>query len=134
MPTNAHLQQQQNVRLLLSGVLAASILWLLAAWILGEKIDYVSSDSSHNGVLVSVDMPLHANSEHTFTIKRFFNRAKDRPKSAEPADVIWALVPAEYSVWPFSSGTTQSTSAISLPHVCLHQLHALNAPRAPPLV
>lgn len=134
MPIQPYSLQQSNLRLLWSGVLTVGILCLLAAWSFGSHAEYVDSNTGHGRFAVSVDMPLHASSEHTLSLQRFFNRYKDQPKPVEPAEPIWALTAGEYIVsLPFVARNQQNLAAHS-PHIHLHQLQTLNVPRAPPLV
>jgi hypothetical protein len=84
--------------------------------------------------LVSVDMPLHATSEHSFTLKRYFTRHKDQPKSAEPVEPIWALSSGEFIAAQPLVAANQHNPAARSPHFRLYQLQTLNISRAPPLV
>lgn len=134
MPVHNHLQQQSTVRLLWGGMLVVGFLCLLASWSLGSSADYSVSDAGRNSRLVSVDMPLHANSEHSFTLKRFFSRYKDQPKSAEPPEPIWSLTANDIiSLLPRVTARSHNAAA-QHPHLFLHQLQTLNISRAPPLV
>ena len=131
---------------LLGGCLAVSLLWLLALWNLGSANDVVASDTSRHGVVASQDMPLHANSEHSLSIKRFFSRYKNHPESTECftsaersnttgyANPIWSLPSGEFIAALSLSFAQQKNGAVNSPRIYLHQLQALNAPRAPPLV
>lgn len=134
MLVHSRLPQQSNNRPLWSGILVVVFLYLLAACGLGSTTEYSGSDTGRNGRVVSVDMPLHATSEHSFTLKRFFTRHKDQPKSAEPAEPIWALSSAEIiAALPLVAADQHNPSAPS-PHFRLYQLQTLNISRAPPLV
>lgn len=134
MLVHSCLPQQSNNRPLWGGILVVGFLYLLAAWGIGSTTEYPGSDTGRNSRVVSVDMPLHATSEHSFTLKRFFTRHKDQPKSAEPAEPIWALSSAEIiAALPLVAVNQQNTAASS-PHFRLYQLQTLNIPRAPPLV
>lgn len=138
--------RQLHLHPLLGGCLAVSLLWLLALWNLGFTNDVVGSDASRHGVVASQDMPLHANSEHSLSLKRFFSRYKNHPESAEGftaaerlaptgyADPIWSLPSGEFITALSLSVAQQNKSAFASPRIYLHQLQALNAPRAPPLV
>lgn len=134
MPIQPYNLQQSNLRLLWSGVLAVGILCLLAAWSLGSHAEYASGDTGRGGFAVSVDMPLHANSEHSLSLQRFFNRYKDQPKPVEPPQSIWALTPSEFIVSLPCVAANQHNLTAHSPHIHLHQLQTLNVPRAPPLV
>lgn len=134
MPVQTHLQHQSTIRLLWSGILAASLLWLLAVGNIEFSSDYAGSNKGSNGIIASVDLPLHANSEHSFTLKRFFSRYKDQPKSAEPPEPIWALTANDLiAVFPRVTARLHNSAAVN-PHIYLHQLQTLNISRAPPLV
>jgi hypothetical protein len=134
MLVHSRLQQQSSVRLLWGGMLVVGFLCLLASWSLESSADYSVSDAGRNSRLVSVDMPLHANSEHSFTLKRFLSRYKDQPKSAEPPEPTWVLA-ANDVIALFPCATARShNSAAQTPHFSLHQLQTLNISRAPPLV
>lgn len=133
MSASSHHQQQSMIRLLWSGILAVSMLCLWASSALGVKTEYVVSDVGRNGVAISVDMPLHVHSEHSLSLKRFFNRYNDQPKPAEPPTPVWALTANEFSASLPAIATTQH-NVIQSPHTYPHQLQTLNAPRAPPLV
>lgn len=134
MPVQTHLQQQSTVRLLWGGMLVVGFLCLLASWSLDPTADYLGSDTERNGRVVSVDMPLHANSEYSFTLKRFFSRYKDQPKSAEPPEPIWSLTANDIiSLLPRVTARSHNAAA-QHPHLSLHQLQTLNISRAPPLV
>jgi hypothetical protein len=132
MPVQTHLQQQSTIRLLCSGILAVGILCLLAAWNLGSYAEYAGSDSGRNGLAVSVDMPLHANSEYSLALKRFFNRDKDQPKPFDQPDPIWATSGELIASLPLAAANLHNPATYS-PCICLYQLQTLNAPRAPPL-
>ncbi len=127
-------QQQTTNRLLWGGILAVGILWLLAAFGVGNKAEYSGSDTGRKGVVASVDMPLHANSEHSLALKRFFNRDKDQPKSAETPDPIWALTHRNFLASLPLVAAHQHTPTANSPRICRHQSQSLNVPRAPPLV
>jgi hypothetical protein len=133
MPLQPLLQQQSTIRLLWGGIFVVGFLCLLAGWSLESSADYSSSDAGRNSRVVSVDMPLHANSEHSFTLKRFFSRYKDQPKSAEPPEPIWALT-AHDIIASLPLVPARSHDATQRPHIALHQLQTLNISRAPPLV
>ncbi len=134
MLVQSRLQQQSSVRLLWGGILVVGFLLLLAGWSLEPSADYSVSDAGRNSHLVSVDMPLHANSEHSFTLKRFFSRYKDQPKSAEPPEPVWALTANDIiSLLPCVTARSHNAAA-QHPHLSLHQLQTLNISRAPPLV
>jgi hypothetical protein len=134
MPVQMNLQQQSTIRLLWSGILAVSILWLLAAGNIEFSSDYVGNNKGSNGIVASVDMPLHANSEHSFTLKRFFSRYKDQPKSAEPPEPIWSLTANDIIALLPRVTARLHNSAAQNPHIYPHQLQTLNISRAPPLV
>lgn len=134
MPVHSQNQQQTTNRLLWSGILAVGILWLLAAFSVGNKAEYSGSDAGRKGVVASVDMPLHANGEHSFALKRFFKRDKDQPRSVETPDPIWALTHREFlASLPLVTAHQHNPAACS-PRICRYQLQSLNVPRAPPLV
>lgn len=138
--------RQSQLHPLLGGCLAVGILWLLVLWNLGSSNDVVSSDAGRQGVAASQDMPLHANSEHSLSIKRFFSRYKNHPESTEGftspersnttgyADPIWSLPAGEFIAALSLSFAQQKNGAVNSPRIYLHQLQALNAPRAPPFV
>ena len=132
MLVQTHLQQQSTIRLLGSGILAVSILCLLAAWSLGSHSGHANSDRDPSGFAVAMHMPLQANSELSLTLKRFFNRDKDQPKPAEPSDPIWATS-GEFIASPQLVAANQHNPLAQSPRICRHQLQTLNAPRAPPL-
>lgn len=134
MLVHSRLQQQSNHQPLWGGILVVGFLCLLAAWSLDPTTDYLGSDTERNSRVVSVDMPLHATSEHSFTLKRFFTRHKDQPKSAEPAEPIWALSSGEIiATLPLVTANQHNPAARS-PYFSLYQLQTLNISRAPPLV
>lgn len=133
MLVHSRLQQQSSVRLLWGGMLVVGFLCLLASWSLGASADYSVSDAERNSHLVSVDMPLHANSEHSFTLKRFFSRYKDQPTCAEPPEPIWSLTANVVSLLPHLTASLHNAAA-QHPYLSLHHLQTLNISRAPPLV
>ncbi|HEY0891482.1 MAG TPA: hypothetical protein VGE32_00415 [Cellvibrio sp.] len=134
MLVHSRLQQQSNPRPLSGGILVVGFLCLLAAWSLDSTTEYSGSDTERNGHAISVDMPLHANSEHSFTLKRFFTRHKDQPKSAEPVEPIWALSSGEFILVPSLAAVNQNNPIAHSPYFSLHNLQTLNISRAPPLV
>lgn len=134
MLVHSRLQQQSNHRPLWGEILVVGFLCLLAAWSLDPTTEYSGSDAERNGRVVSVDMPLHATSEHSFTLKRFFTRHKDQPKSAEPVEPIWALGSGEIIAKLPLVAANQYNPAARPPYFSLYQLQTLNISRAPPLV
>lgn len=134
MLVHSRLQQQSSVRLLWGGMLVVGFLCLLASWSLESSADYSVGDAGRNSRLVSVDMPLHANSEHSFTLKRFFSRYKDQPTSAEPPEPIWSLTANDIIALLPRVTARSHNAAAQHPHLSLHQLQTLNISRAPPLV
>jgi hypothetical protein len=134
MPVHSQIQQQATHRLLWSGILAVGILWLLAAFSVGNKAEYSGSDTGRKGVAAVVDMPLHASGEHSLALKRFFNRDKDQPGSAETPDPIWALTHREFLASLSLVAAKQHNPATHSLCICRYQLQTLNVPRAPPLV
>ncbi|MGV8837479.1 hypothetical protein [Cellvibrio sp.] len=134
MPLQPLLQQQSTIRFLWGGIFVVGFLCLLAGWSLESSADYSSSDAGRNSRVVSVDMPLHANSEHSFTLKRFFSRNKDQPRSAEPPEPIWALTANDIITLHSHVTARLHNSTEQYPHIFLHQLQTLNISRAPPLV
>lgn len=137
MPNHPCVYRQPQLPPLLGGCLAVALLWFLALWNLGSPNDIVGSDAGRHSVVASQDMPLHANSEHSLSLKRFFSRNKSASKSADifpPADSVWSFPSTEYIAALLPLVAQQNNSAIDSPLVYLHQLQALNAPRAPPLV
>jgi hypothetical protein len=131
MPVQTHLKQQSTIRLLGSGILAVGILCLLA-WSLGSHTGHAGNDSGRSGFAVSMHMPLQANSEYSFALKRFFNRDKDQPKSVEPSDPIWATSGEVIASLRLVAANLHNPTTHS-PHIRPHQLQTLNVPRAPPL-
>jgi len=134
MPVQTNLQQQSTIRLLWSGILAVGILWLLAAGNIEFSSDHVGSNTGSNGIVTSVDMPLHANGEHSLTLKRFFTRLKDQPKSAEPPEPVWAITSGEFITALLLVTANQHKPSVLSPYFSLYQLQTLNISRAPPLV
>ena len=134
MLVHSRLQQQSNHRPFWGGILVVGFLCLLAAWSLDPTAEYSGSDTERNGRVVSVDMPLHANSEHSFTLKHFFTRHKDQPKSAEPVEPIWALSSGEFILVLSLAAVNQNNPIGHSPYFSLHNLQTLNISRAPPLV
>jgi hypothetical protein len=143
MSSHPCVYRQSQLHLLWGGCLAVSLLWLLALWNPGSTSDVIGG---RQGVVATQDMPLHASSEHSLSLKRFFYRYKNHPKSAEGLtsaersdtpgyiDRIWSLSSAEFIAASLLSDAQKNNSAIDSPRIYLHQLQALNAPRAPPLV
>lgn len=127
-------QQYLNSTLLRGGFLAVGILWLLAFWSFGGIANYSDASKGRSGFAATVDMPLHANGEHSFSVKRSFTRAKDQPKSLELPEPGWALAVSEFiAALPLVAANQQSLASNS-PFIGLYQLQTLNIPRAPPLV
>ncbi len=118
-------------------MLAASILYLLAAWSIGNKVDPINTADGHKSRVVAADIELHVSAERSAKLQRFFNNApnriKDQPASIEPPTPIWGLATAEIA-------PSLLLAAANFPHTfCVadaiqQQLHTLNIPRAPPLV
>lgn len=134
MLVHSRLQQQFNDRPLWGGVLVVGFLCLLAAWSLDPTAEYLGSDTERKSHVVALDIPLHANSEHSLTLKQFLTRYKDQPKSAEPVEPIWGLGSGEFIlVLPLVAANQNNPTAHS-PYFSLHNLKTLNISRAPPLV
>ena len=134
MLVQSRIQQQSTVRLLWSGILAVGFLWILALGSVGDHIQHSGGDVGRNGRVVSLDMPLHASSEYSLSLKRFLNRYKDQPKSAEPNESIWVLSANEFIVaLPLIAANTHRP-IIHSPYFSLLQLQTLNISRAPPIV
>lgn len=130
----SRLQQQSNHRPVWGGILVVGFLCLLAAWSLDPTAEYSGSDTERNSRVVSVDMPLHASSEHSFSLKRYFSRYKDQPKSAEPIEPLWVLRASEIILaLPLIVANTHKL-IFHPPHFGLLQLQTLNISRAPPIV
>ncbi|WP_062063746.1 hypothetical protein [Cellvibrio sp. OA-2007] len=68
MPIHSPMQQQTFNRLLWSGILAVGFLWLLALGSVGDQFQHSGSDVERDGRVASVDMPLHASSEHSLSL------------------------------------------------------------------
>lgn len=124
------------------GLLGISLLSFLAIFTWGENNHSVNIDfdASPNGAVGVVDMPLHANSEHSLSPKRFLNRDKSQRNSfgvSELSDLpepFWILLGDEFS-WPQSlSAIRPYKSAVGLPPIGLPQWVTLNISRAPPIV
>jgi hypothetical protein len=143
MSSHPCVYRQSQLHPFWGGCLAVSFLWLLALWNPGSASDVVGGPQ---GVVAAQDMPLHASSEHSLSLKRFFSRYKNQFTSAENftpaecyeptgyADPVWSLPSGEFSAALLLSVAQQDSSAFDSPRIYLHQLQALNAPRAPPLV
>lgn len=133
MLPDSHSLQQSTIRLLWGGILVASLLAFFAAWNIGSAANY-GGDTGRSGVVASVDMPLHVNTEHTLSLKRLFNNCNGQPKSAESPEPVWALAAGEFiASLPFVAAHQDKRTGLS-PHIRLYQLQTLNVPRAPPLV
>jgi hypothetical protein len=134
MPNQSCDHRQPQLHSRLGGCLAVSLLWLLALWNLGSANDLVGSDASRHDVVAAQNMPLHANSEYSLSLKRFFSRHKDQPKSAESPEPIWAATANEFvALLPLVAARLNNFAAQN-PPTRLHQLQTLNISRAPPLV
>ncbi len=116
------------------GLLAVGLLWLLAlgSWELGAA--HGVSDTDRRSLAPLVDMPLHANSDHSLSLKRFFPRPKTQPDALDLPDTPWALLPGNLLAVSFPHHGLAHFSLTFTSGVCRHQLQALNVPRAPPLV
>lgn len=118
-------------------MLAASILYLLAAWNIDNKVEQFNTAGSHKSAVVAADLPVHVSAEHSLKLQRFFNhtlsRIKDLPTSIESPVPIWALAPAEIIPSLVLIAVSQR-HAIYVAHSIQQQLSTLNIPRAPPLV
>ncbi|MDO8343037.1 MAG: hypothetical protein Q7T48_07555 [Cellvibrio sp.] len=125
---------QPNSQLLGRGVLVVGILWLLVLWNFEAKTDHLVGGAIHERIIVSADMPLHVHSEHSLTLNRVLNRAKDQSKLVESPEPIWALSSGEFIVSLPCAVANQHSLSAYFPRIHIHQLQTLNAPRAPPLV
>lgn len=116
------------------GLLAVGLLWLLVlgSWEPGSAQGV--SDTDRRSLAPLVDMPLHANSDHSLSVKRFFPRPKTQPDALDLPDTPWALLPGNLWVAPFPHHGAAQVGLDFTSGVCRHQLQALNVPRAPPLV
>ncbi|MEN0038730.1 MAG: hypothetical protein AAGC78_16760, partial [Cellvibrio sp.] len=91
-------------------------------------------DLERSNVVAAQDIPLHASGDYSPSVKRFYSRHQDShsplkhfdPHSDFPSTELSNFLPVI-----FSSATNFYKY---YPALCLHQLQALNAPRAPPLV
>lgn len=115
------------------GVLLVGLLWVLAIYQLGGQTVQLDS-AERRGIAASIDAPLHANSEHSFSLKRHFSRAKNQPNSLESPEPLWLLLASEFRLAPASDFVRQSLLAEIAPAISWLQLQSLNVPRAPPLV
>lgn len=115
------------------GVLLVGLLWVLAIYQLGGQTVQLDS-AERRGIAASIDTPLHANSEHSFSLKRHFSRAKNQPNSLESPEPLWLLLAGEFRAVPALYFSRQSLLSAAAPGVCWQQLQSLNVPRAPPLV
>lgn len=118
-------------------MLAASILYLLAAWNSGNNAEHITTADSHKRVVIAADTPLQVSTEQSLRLQRFFNHAlsriKDQPTSIEPPTPIWDLATTEI-VPSLLLATANQLNAFCIADVIQQQLHTLNIPRAPPLV
>ncbi|WP_323814097.1 hypothetical protein [Cellvibrio sp. NN19] len=138
---NHHTPQlsQSSMRLLWGGLLAASILWLLA--LASNNGVYVAGDAGSKSVAASLEMPLHVPAEHSRALKRFFKRTSNPPSTdlshhlaaTETPVALWVLIASEFVVTP-SLTAAFSVAESSSPRVYLQQLQSLDSPRAPPFV
>jgi len=137
MPIHSPCLQQSTIRLLLSGMLAASILCFLAVWNIGNKVEHINTAGSHQGAVVAADIPLQVSTEHSLKLQRFFNhtlsRIKDQSRSIELPTPIWGLVATEF-IPSLLLVTGNQPHVFCIASVIQQQLHTLNIPRAPPLV
>ncbi len=134
MPIYSPMRQQTFNRLLWGGILAVGFLWILALGSVGDQFQRIGSDVERDGRVASVDMPLHASSEYSLSLKRFLNRYKDQPKSTESIEPIWVLGASEIIVAvPLIAANTHKP-IIHSPYFSLLQLQTLNISRAPPIV
>ena len=117
-----------------SGILAVGILWILAIWSAGAKVEIDTLDLEQSGLVSTQDIRLHASGDYSLGIKRFYSRQYDQSSTLKLSDPFWALhSSAIIHVLPISFRARQ-TLYDYLPVNSLHQLQALNTPRAPPLV
>lgn len=137
MPIHSLCLQQSTIRFLWNGILAASILYLLAAWNSGNNAEHINTVDSHKRAIVAADTPLQVSTEHSLRLQRFFNHAlsriKDQPISIEPPTPIWGLATTEI-VPSLLLATANQPNPFCIADVVQQQLHTLNIPRAPPLV
>lgn len=138
---NHHTPQlsQSSMRLLWGGLLAASILWLLA--LASNNGAYVAGDAGRKSVAASLEMPLHVPAEHSRALKCFFKRSSNYPttdlshhlSATETPVALWVLIASEFVVAP-SLTAEFPVAESSTPRVYLQQLQTLDSPRAPPFV
>jgi hypothetical protein len=134
MCNQPHYHQAPSLPFLWRGIAAASLLWLLAIFSLEVNAYKTANEFDRHGIVASVDMPLHANSEHSFSLKRYFSRHKDQPSSVELPEPFWVLLASDPLAPLLLVATNQHSSAAPSLPICAHQWQTLNVPRAPPLV
>lgn len=113
-------------------VLLVGLLWLAALYTGTQTTPWGAA--KQNGIATAIDAPLHANSEHSFSLKRFFSRTKSQPNTLESPEPLWLLLASEFRLAPASDFVRQSLLAEIAPAISWLQLQSLNVPRAPPLV
>lgn len=133
MRNQPYYQQAPNLPLLWRGIAAASLLWLVAICSLEVNANK-TSDIEHHGVVASVDVPLHANSEHSLSLKRFFSRHKNQSTSVDLPEPCWILLGGDHWVNQSLLVTAPQNFPALSPLIYPRSWHSPNTPRAPPLV
>lgn len=116
------------------GILAVGMLWMLAIWNIGANVDASINDFEHSNTVATQDFRLHASGDYSPSVKRFYSRYQDQSSPLKLSDPHWNLHSAVITnLLPLFISSEQN-SYTYVHAVRLHQLQALNAPRAPPLV
>ena len=116
------------------GILAVGMLWMLAIWNIGANADANISNIEHSNAVATQDFRLHASGDYSPSVKRFYSRYQDQSSPVKFSDPQWKLASAAINnLLPVSILSEQNSYAY-FPAIRLHQLQALNTPRAPPLL
>lgn len=116
------------------GILVVGMLWMLAIWNVGASVEISVNVLERSSAIATQDLRLHTSGDYSPSVKRFYSRYQDQSSSLKLSDPQWNLHSTEITGLLPVFVSSEKTSYTYFPAIRLHQLQALNAPRAPPLV
>ncbi|MFC3115898.1 hypothetical protein [Cellvibrio fontiphilus] len=132
LPCNGPVMPGHCARLLMAGLLPASLLWLFVIYSLGIAAPAQTPDQ--RSLNVTRDAPLHVSGDYALSLKRYFSQ--HRNQSANPAgdsdhsDPVWGALGDFFILLPTVQVITAAVA--DAPRLDWPQHRSLNTPRAPP--
>lgn len=116
-------------KLLLPGLVAVGLLWLLALYNLGMAAPAQSPYQHSLGI--TRDAPLHVSSDYSLSLKRSFSRSPSLSASDNPPEPLWLAV-GEFPALVLLLVVLPLIPLAPAPRLLWLQWLSLNVPRAPP--